>query len=144
MISASFTYDGGHFCHRYSVVETAHIATLMKLPQIKIEEKLSQMILDKKFKGILDAGAGCLIVYEDQTPDTTYDEALSTLSNMGRVVDALYVKAGKLGETEEEYLAREAEKKKKEEEKKKKGKKPEDKDKEMVKKKDKDTDKEKK
>lgn len=34
----------------YSVVETVHIATLMKLPLPQIEEKLSQMILDKKFK----------------------------------------------------------------------------------------------
>ena len=49
----------------YSVVETSHIATLMNLPLPKIEEKLSQMILDKKFRGILDAGAGCLIVYEE-------------------------------------------------------------------------------
>jgi len=80
----------------YSVVETSHIASLMKLPLQKIEEKLSQMILDKKFRGILDAGAGCLIVYEDQSADTTYEQALETLTNMGRVVDALYLKANKL------------------------------------------------
>jgi len=80
----------------YSRVETAHIATVMKLPLRQIEEKLSQMILDKKFKGILDAGAGCLIVYEDQGGDTTYDTALETLSNMNKVVDALCVKANKI------------------------------------------------
>jgi len=80
----------------YSIVETAHIATRMELPLETIEQKLSQMILDKKFKGILDAGAGCLIVHEDQTPDTTYDQALETLNNMGRVVDALSQKANKL------------------------------------------------
>ena len=36
------------------------------------------MILDKKFRGILDAGAGCLIVYEDQSADKTYDQVAST------------------------------------------------------------------
>merc|ERR1711924_332291 len=71
-------------------------ACLMKLPLCQIEEKLSQMILDKKFKGILDAGAGCLIVYEAQSPDTIYVQALETLTNMGKVVDALYHKAGKI------------------------------------------------
>lgn len=88
----------------YSTVDTAHIASLMSLPQPKIEEKLSQMILDKKFRGILDAGAGCLIVYEDQKADETYDQALETLGNMGRVVDALYDKAQKLGVTSHSQL----------------------------------------
>lgn len=80
----------------YSVVETAHIATMMKLPLEKIETKLSQMILDKKFRGILDAGAGCLIVYDDQATDETYDQALETIGNMNKVVDALYTKANQL------------------------------------------------
>jgi len=86
----------------YSRVETAHIATQMKLPLQQIETKLSQMILDKKFKGILDAGAGCLIVYDDQAADTTYDQALDTLNNMSKVVDALYVKANKIAAPPEE------------------------------------------
>ena len=81
----------------YSTVETAHIASVIKLPLEKVEQKLSQMILDKKFHGILDAGAGCLVVYEDQNADTTYDQALETVSNMSKVVDALNVKANSLG-----------------------------------------------
>lgn len=68
----------------------------MNLPLAKIEEKLSQMILDKKFRGILDAGAGCLIVHEDQAVEETYEQALEALNNMGAVVDALYDKANKL------------------------------------------------
>ena len=80
-------------------MQTSYIANVMRLPLPKIEEKLSQMILDKKFHGILDAGAGCLIVYEDKAGDATYEQALETLSNMGRVVDALYDKAQKLGVT---------------------------------------------
>ena len=58
----------------------------MSLPLAQIETKLSQMILDKKFKGILDAGAGCLIVYDDQTADETYDQALDTIGNMSKVI----------------------------------------------------------
>ena len=80
----------------YSKVETAHIATLMNLPLATVEEKLSQMILDKKFRGILDAGAGCLIVYEDQPVEETYEQCLEVLGNMGHVVNALHEKANKL------------------------------------------------
>jgi len=80
----------------YSVVETVHVATLMNLPLQTIEEKLSQMILDKKFRGILDAGAGCLIVYEDDASDSTFDHALEGLGNMGKVVDALHLKTAEL------------------------------------------------
>jgi len=115
----------------YSRVETAHIATLMKLPLRQIEAKLSQMILDKKFKGILDAGAGCLIVYEDQSPDDTYEQALETLGNMSKVVDALYGKANKIMAPPEDK-----DKDKDKDEKKKDGKEKDDK--VLIKKKDKD------
>lgn len=86
----------------YSRVETAHIATVMKLSLRVIEEKLSQMILDKKFKGILDAGAGCLVVYDEESPDLIYEQSLETLGNMSKVVDALYVKANKITAPPEE------------------------------------------
>ena len=54
------------------------------------------MILDKRINGILDAGAGCLIVYPSQSTDAAYEESLETLSNMGRVVDALSSRASQL------------------------------------------------
>ncbi|XP_055702007.1 26S proteasome non-ATPase regulatory subunit 11 [Phlebotomus papatasi] len=80
----------------YSRVEVAHIAECIKLPMAQVEKKLSQMILDKKFSGILDQGDGVLIVFEETPVDKTYDTALEVIQHMGKVVDTLYQKAKKL------------------------------------------------
>eukprot|EP00127_Corallochytrium_limacisporum_P002559 Clim_evm116s128 gene=Clim_evmTU116s128 len=77
-------------------VEISHIAELIDLEQKMIEAKLSQMILDKKLNGILDQGAGCLIIYDETETDKTYEASLKTVAEMGRVVDSLYRKAHKL------------------------------------------------
>ena len=61
-------------------MEVAHVANLVGLPVVEIEFKccplnffaysrLSQMILDRVFHGVLDHSAGCLIVFEEQGPD---------------------------------------------------------------------------
>lgn len=80
----------------YSRVEVKHIAACIKLPMAQVEKKLSQMILDKKFSGILDQGDGVLIVFEETPVDQTYDKALEVIQHMGKVVDTLYQKAKKL------------------------------------------------
>lgn len=80
----------------YSKVQVKHIAQLINLSLDVVEKKLSQMILDKKFSGILDQGAGVLIVFEDNDTDHTYKCALDTIQNMGKVVDSLYNKAKKI------------------------------------------------
>ena len=80
----------------YSRVEVEHVAKSIKLPMVQVEKKLSQMILDKKFQGILDQGEGVLIVFEERPVDKTYEMALETIHSMGKVVDTLYQKAKKL------------------------------------------------
>ncbi|KAB0794442.1 hypothetical protein PPYR_11281 [Photinus pyralis] len=80
----------------YSRVQVEYIARTIKLPMPQVEKKLSQMILDAKFHGILDQGEGVLIVFEDTPVDKTYEMALETIQSMSKVVDTLYQKAKKL------------------------------------------------
>jgi 26S proteasome regulatory subunit N6 len=80
----------------YSKVEIAHIAATIGLPKSNVEQKLSQMILDKKLAGVLDQGAGMLILFESNEENKAYEAALGLIQNMGKVVDALYHKAKNL------------------------------------------------
>lgn len=80
----------------YSRVQVTHIARKINLLQDLIEKKLSQMILDKKFNGILDQELGILIIFENISVDKKYEAALDTIMCMGKVVDTLYLKSKKL------------------------------------------------
>lgn len=80
----------------YSRVEIAHISEMIELPIDHVEKKLSQMILDKKFAGTLDQGAGCLVIYDDPQPDAIFPATLETISNIGKVVDSLYVRSARI------------------------------------------------
>eukprot|EP00999_Lentomonas_sp_LEN2_P002589 NODE_470_length_1463_cov_100.042665_g437_i0.p1 GENE.NODE_470_length_1463_cov_100.042665_g437_i0~~NODE_470_length_1463_cov_100.042665_g437_i0.p1 ORF type:complete len:429 (-),score=91.20 NODE_470_length_1463_cov_100.042665_g437_i0:53-1339(-) len=77
----------------FSKVEVTHVAKLIDLPAKLVETKLSQMILDKKFHGVLDQGAGCLIVFDDAIEDGIYGSSLETMNHLGGVVDALFQKS---------------------------------------------------
>ncbi|KAI9692797.1 MAG: 26S proteasome regulatory subunit rpn6 [Bogoriella megaspora] len=74
----------------FSRVEIAHIAQMVGLDTQQVERKLSQMILDKVIVGVLDQGAGCLIVYDESERDQGYDAALDTIEKLSSVVDVLY------------------------------------------------------
>ncbi|KAI9891983.1 MAG: 26S proteasome regulatory subunit rpn6 [Vezdaea aestivalis] len=74
----------------FSRVEIAHIAKMVGLDVPQVEKKLSQMILDKKIVGVLDQGAGCLIIFDEVERDQAYDAALETIAKLSTVVDVLY------------------------------------------------------
>lgn len=80
----------------YSRVEIDHAAKNINLPKVQIEKKLSQMILDKKIKGILDQGKGVLVIFNDLAVDNTYDTALQTVHALSDVVDGLFRMSKKL------------------------------------------------
>lgn len=54
------------------------------------------MILDKKIRGTLDQGTGCLEVFDEQIEDGVYPPALDTYGNMSKVVDILFARSQKI------------------------------------------------
>lgn len=80
----------------FSRVEIEHISELIGLPTDTVENKLSQMILDKKIVGTLDQGAGCLIIFDDPKADGIFPATLETIANISKVVDSLYLRSAKI------------------------------------------------
>jgi len=80
----------------YSRVQVEYVAGKISLPQDQVERKLSQMILDRKFLGILDQETGVLVIFSPETRDTTCDNVIDTIDAMNKVVDRLYQAAKKL------------------------------------------------
>ncbi|KAH9822041.1 putative 26S proteasome regulatory subunit rpn6 [Teratosphaeria destructans] len=80
----------------FSRVEISHIAQMVGLDVQQVERKLSQMILDRVIIGVLDQGAGVLIVYEESERDKGYDAALDTIDKLNNVVDVLYTNQASL------------------------------------------------
>ncbi|KAI0340008.1 PCI-domain-containing protein [Trametopsis cervina] len=80
----------------YSVVEVEYVAEQVKQGRQAVEQKLSQMILDKVFHGVLDQQRGILLVYDETEADNAYGTAIETLEQVGNVVDSLYAKTVKI------------------------------------------------
>ncbi|THV05560.1 proteasome regulatory particle subunit [Dendrothele bispora CBS 962.96] len=76
----------------YSVIELEYIAECVGQGRQSVETKLSQMILDKVFHGVLDQGRGCLLVFDEPKADNMYGAAINTLEQVGKVVESLYAK----------------------------------------------------
>lgn len=66
------------------------MAKLINLPEQQVVHKLSQMILDHKFFGILDQGRGHLIIYESAEEDSNFSKGVEVIGNMENVVEALF------------------------------------------------------
>jgi len=80
----------------FDCVEISHVSKLIDMPFAKVEKKLSQMILDGKFSGILDQGRGQLIVYEEKESDKAMEKGLEVISSMDKVVNQLFVRSRSL------------------------------------------------
>ncbi|KAH6903645.1 hypothetical protein BKA70DRAFT_1300480 [Coprinopsis sp. MPI-PUGE-AT-0042] len=80
----------------YSVVEIVKVEELIGQDQQAVEAKLSQMILDKVFHGVLHQGRGCLLLFDPQEVDNMYGPAIETLEEVGKVVKSLYAKTVKI------------------------------------------------
>ncbi|CAK9301614.1 unnamed protein product [Gordionus sp. m RMFG-2023] len=81
----------------YSRIQIHYVAESIKLPLDVVEKKLSQMILDQKFNGIIDqSDGGILIVFEEETPNRTFDTSINIIECMSKVMDTLYIKSKKL------------------------------------------------
>lgn len=80
----------------YSRVELARIAQLINLPVKDVETRISLMILDGTFRGILDQGNASVIVFDDEPENQSYTHAIQTLESMEGAADQLFEKAKRL------------------------------------------------
>ena len=80
----------------YSRVEVSHLAKKLDLPVGAVVSKLSEMILDGAVDATLDAGAGCLEVFEGDDARGGYAAALEAVEGLGAAVDALFARSRKL------------------------------------------------
>jgi 26S proteasome regulatory subunit N6 len=65
----------------------------VELPAQQVEKKLSQMILDKAFSGVIEQSTGVLVLQPPLVRSKIYDIALETIEGLELVIDALYEKA---------------------------------------------------
>jgi 26S proteasome regulatory subunit N6 len=80
----------------YTKVQLAYLSSKLGVDVLRVEKKISEMILDENLKGTLDQGIGNLILFRDQDADPMFANSSKVLENMESVVDALFEKTQKL------------------------------------------------
>ncbi|CCE64030.1 hypothetical protein TPHA_0G01940 [Tetrapisispora phaffii CBS 4417] len=80
----------------FECVEVSHISKIIGLSIDQVEGKLSQMILDNVFFGVLDQGNGWLYIYESPQKDAAYNSSLELIGELNKAVDQLFEKANVL------------------------------------------------
>jgi len=80
----------------YTSVEVSHVAGMLNLPVELVQQKLAQMILDKKLRATLDQGAGCLEIFDSGESDQLLQLSTDIFQNIGRVVDTLFARTRKI------------------------------------------------
>ena len=80
----------------YSSIDIPYIAKKIDIEISKVEKKLSQMILDEKFKGTIDQNSNTLIVFELPPSDKLFPKSIETVQEMGKVVQSLFDISNKL------------------------------------------------
>ena len=66
----------------YSVVEVEYVAEQVKQGRQAVEQKLSQMILDKVFHGVLDQQRGILLVFDEPEADVRISYLISSIIHL--------------------------------------------------------------
>lgn len=84
-----------HLVLPYSRVQISFIASKIGLSSHDIEVKLSQMILDKILRAVIDHNSGCLLIHDNEqgNVDSTFDLIQNCFKNMDGVLESLVVKS---------------------------------------------------
>nr|ACI16036.1 proteasome regulatory non-ATPase subunit 6 [Bodo saltans] len=119
----------------YQRVQVSFLAELLELDATVVEARISQLILDKKLRGIVDQQHNCLVVFDEQPSKastagdggassstaatagtsstnaahatTLYQDSLSTMDSLDKVLSAMFEKiAGKFDHLVEENIAK--------------------------------------
>ena len=80
----------------YTKVQLSYLSLKLGVNELRIEKKISEMILDSKLKGTLDQGIGNLILFREDELDPMFENSLKILDNMEAVLAALFDKTEKL------------------------------------------------